>query len=97
MTKEEVVDEIINKHKEYDVLMSINLGMLNFVDDDWASEYDDIYEAYEDSSCYGDAEAMVLSNLIYPYREHLIGINAYMYVWNALCDTWQIELDEKVS
>jgi hypothetical protein len=91
MTVREVVETITKNNDEADVRGLIDEEMMEWVDDGWEDEFDDLYEAYTEQG-RGEAERVVLEQLIKDTGVEL-NTDQHCEVMDTLCEIWGIYLN----
>jgi hypothetical protein len=72
----------------------VDEAMLDFIDSDWEDDFDDIYEAYEETG-RGQAELVAIAEAIRKGRADLdltddMSVDEYSYLYDALAAEWNL-------
>jgi hypothetical protein len=92
----ELFKHITDTFDEAEISEKIDECMPNYIDEDWATEFDDIYEAYDEQG-RGEAESQVLGELIREAAQACcrtvpIG-DEYCDLFDKLAEHWNITTD----
>lgn len=92
MTPEAIAKQILEYNSEDSVQGQVDELIPEYLDDDWESEFDSAYEAYQEQG-RGEAENAVLHTIINSFLQdnmHTVTTDGFVEIHEILKDEWSL-------